>query len=127
MAAVCMALPTRAPTAITDIFPPWHLSTTNHSSVARHGSVTDAILGALTLPDIGQFFPDTDPRWKGADSEVFLEEARKKMDERGYKLSNLDVTLILQACGAGGMNLCALMLVILCAREQGRGAVCVWS
>ena len=59
-------------------------------------SVTDAILGALTLPDIGQFFPDTDPRWKGCDSEVFLAEAWKHMDARGYKVSNLDVTLILQ-------------------------------
>ena len=69
-----------------------------HRRTWTHGSsVTDAILGALTLPDIGQFFPDTDPRWKGANSEVFLEEARKKMDERGYQLSNLDVTLILQA------------------------------
>mmetsp|Transcript_33428 Transcript_33428/g.79708 ORF Transcript_33428/g.79708 Transcript_33428/m.79708 type:complete len:226 (-) Transcript_33428:103-780(-) len=59
-------------------------------------SVTDAILGSLTLPDIGQLFPDTDPRWKGCDSEKFLDEAWRLMDERGYKVSNLDVTLILQ-------------------------------
>ena len=59
-------------------------------------SATDAILGALTLPDIGQFFPDTDPRWKGCDSEKFLDEAWKQMDARGYMISNMDVTLVLQ-------------------------------
>ncbi len=59
-------------------------------------SATDAILGALTLPDIGQFFPDTDPRWKGCDSEKFLDEAWRQMDARGYMISNLDVTLVLQ-------------------------------
>ena len=59
-------------------------------------SATDAILGALTLPDIGQFFPDTDPRWKGCDSEKFLDEAWRQMDNRGYMISNLDVTLVLQ-------------------------------
>ena len=77
--------------------PDFELGTVAHSDgdVLYH-SVTDAILGALTLPDIGQFFPDTDPRWKGCDSEVFLAEAWKHMDARGYKVSNLDVTLILQ-------------------------------
>ena len=59
-------------------------------------SVVDAILGALGLPDIGQLFPDNDPSWKGADSSIFMEEAYKKMDERGYEIGNVDVTLILQ-------------------------------
>lgn len=59
-------------------------------------SVVDAILGALTLPDIGQLFPDNDPRWSGADSSVFMEEAYRRMDERGYRIGNVDVTLILQ-------------------------------
>lgn len=63
---------------------------------ALYHSVVDAILGALTLPDIGQLFPDNDPRWKGADSSVFMEEAFRRMDERGYRIGNLDVTLILQ-------------------------------
>ena len=63
-------------------------------------SATDAILGALTLPDIGQFFPDTDPRWKGCDSEKFLDEAWRQMDARGYMISNLDVTLVLQVSPA---------------------------
>lgn len=59
-------------------------------------SVVDAILGALSMPDIGQLFPDNDPRLKGADSEIFMEEAYKRMIERGYAIGNCDVTLILQ-------------------------------
>ena len=39
-------------------------------------SIVDAILGALTLPDIGQLFPDNDPNWKGADSSIFMEEVK---------------------------------------------------
>ena len=54
-------------------------------------------MGALCLPDIGQLFPDNDPTWKGADSSVFMIEAYKRMTERGYKIGNLDVTLILQS------------------------------
>ena len=63
---------------------------------AVYHSVVDAILGALTLPDIGQLFPDNDPNWSGADSSIFMKEAYKKMDERGYRIGNIDVTLILQ-------------------------------
>ncbi|KAK1297317.1 hypothetical protein QJS10_CPB15g00208 [Acorus calamus] len=58
--------------------------------------VVDAILGALGLPDIGQIFPDTDPRWRGARSSVFMREAVRLMHEAGYELGNLDATLILQ-------------------------------
>lgn len=58
--------------------------------------VVDAILGALSLPDIGQIFPDSDPKWKGAPSSVFVKEAVKLMHEAGYELGNLDATLILQ-------------------------------
>ncbi|KAL3619230.1 hypothetical protein CASFOL_036800 [Castilleja foliolosa] len=58
--------------------------------------VVDAILGALGLPDIGQIFPDTDPKWKGAASSVFMKEAVRLMHESGYELGNLDSTLILQ-------------------------------
>lgn len=58
--------------------------------------VVDAILGALGLPDIGQLFPDSDPKWQGADSSVFLKEAVRLMHEAGYDLGNLDATLILQ-------------------------------
>ncbi|KAI4315461.1 hypothetical protein L6164_028269 [Bauhinia variegata] len=58
--------------------------------------VVDAILGALGLPDIGQIFPDSDPKWKGCESSVFIKEAVKLMHEAGYELGNLDATLILQ-------------------------------
>ncbi|CAL5442614.1 unnamed protein product [Camellia sinensis] len=58
--------------------------------------VVDAILGALGLPDIGQIFPDSDPKWKGAASSVFIEEAVRLMHGAGYELGNLDATLILQ-------------------------------
>ena len=64
---------------------------------AMYHSIVDSILGALTLPDIGQLFPDNDPNWRGADSSIFMEEAFNRMDSRGYKIGNLDVTLILQA------------------------------
>ena len=59
-------------------------------------SIVDAIFGALTLPDIGQVFQDTDPRWKGCDSSKFMEHACKVMKEYGYKIGNCDVTLILE-------------------------------
>ncbi|KAK8484896.1 hypothetical protein V6N13_030797 [Hibiscus sabdariffa] len=58
--------------------------------------VVDAILGALGLPDIGQIFPDSDPKWKGAASSVFIKEAVRLMHEAGYEVGNLDATLILQ-------------------------------
>eukprot|EP00892_Ulva_mutabilis_P011157 jgi/Ulvmu1/8413/UM042_0120.1 len=58
--------------------------------------VTDAILGALSLPDIGQIFPDNDPKWKGASSDIFVKEACKLMRERGYTIGNIDCTLIAQ-------------------------------
>ena len=56
----------------------------------------DAILGALTMPDIGQLFPDNDPRLRGADSSIFMVEAVSRMQGRGYRVGNLDVTLICQ-------------------------------
>jgi 2-C-methyl-D-erythritol 2,4-cyclodiphosphate synthase len=59
-------------------------------------AVTDAILGALGQDDIGQLFPDNDPKWKGADSRVFVEEAVKRMDGAGYTLGNIDITVILE-------------------------------
>jgi len=59
-------------------------------------TVTDAILGALCLPDIGQLFPDNDPKWKGANSDIFLKEAVRLMKEKGYYLGNLDATIIAQ-------------------------------
>jgi 2-C-methyl-D-erythritol 2,4-cyclodiphosphate synthase len=57
-------------------------------------AVTDAILGALGEPDIGQLFPDTDPRWEGGDSRQFLEEAVRRMTDAGYRIGNIDVTVV---------------------------------
>jgi len=59
-------------------------------------AITDAILGAAALGDIGMHFPDTDPRWKGCDSVVFLKHARRLIEERGFRLVNVDSTVILQ-------------------------------
>lgn len=58
--------------------------------------VVDAITGALGLPDIGQLFPDNDPKWKGQTSDVFIYEAIRLMKEAGYELGNIDCTLIAQ-------------------------------
>ena len=57
-------------------------------------AVTDAVLGALGLPDIGQLFPDTDPRWEGGDSALFLTEAATRMRAAGYEIGNMDMTVI---------------------------------
>ncbi|MEX2671032.1 MAG: 2-C-methyl-D-erythritol 2,4-cyclodiphosphate synthase [Phycisphaeraceae bacterium] len=59
-------------------------------------AVTDAILGALAQPDIGQIFPDDDQRWHEADSRIFVAEANRIMREHGYVIGNVDVTVILQ-------------------------------
>ena len=57
-------------------------------------AVTDAILGALAEPDIGQLFSDRDPRWGGADSTLFLAEAVRRMKARGLRIGNVDATVI---------------------------------
>ena len=59
-------------------------------------AVTDAVLGALGQDDIGQLFADSDPKWKGADSRVFVEEAVRRMRDAGYTIGNLDITVILE-------------------------------
>ncbi len=59
-------------------------------------AVTDAMLGALGQDDIGQLFPDDDAKWKGADSRLFVEEAARRMEEAGFSIGNIDVTVICQ-------------------------------
>ena len=59
-------------------------------------AITDALLGALALGDIGMHFPDTDPRWKGAESMQFLLHALGLVKEKGYEVVNLDTTVILE-------------------------------
>ena len=65
------------------------------SDVLTH-AITDAILGAAALGDIGAHFPDSDPRWKGCDSLVFLRHAHELARERGYRIVNVDSTVILE-------------------------------
>lgn len=60
-------------------------------------AICDAILGAVGEVDIGHFFPNTDPRWKGAPSRVFLEEASRQVELRGGKIVNIDATLMAEA------------------------------
>jgi len=60
-------------------------------------AVTDAILGAAALGDIGTHFPPSDPRWKDADSIDLLQRAVRLVDERGYRVVNVDVTVICEA------------------------------
>ena len=60
-------------------------------------AICDAILGALGESDIGHFFPNTDPRWKGAPSRVFLKEAARLVEVRKGKIINVDATVIAQA------------------------------
>jgi len=59
-------------------------------------AVTDAILGALGMEDIGQLFPDTAAEWKDADSSIFVVEAVKRMRQHGYTIGNMDITVILE-------------------------------
>lgn len=59
-------------------------------------AICDALLGALSLGDIGQHFKNTDSQWKGADSKLFLKEVNRMINEKGWKVGNIDSTLILQ-------------------------------
>jgi len=60
-------------------------------------AITDALLGAAGLGDIGRHFPDTDPRFKGADSVVLLQEAAQRVQAAGWGVVNLDATIVAQA------------------------------
>ncbi|HKD45207.1 MAG TPA: 2-C-methyl-D-erythritol 2,4-cyclodiphosphate synthase [Candidatus Angelobacter sp.] len=60
-------------------------------------ALTDALLGAVAAGDIGGYFPPSSPRWKGADSVIFLEEALRQVRRAGYTVANVDSTLILAA------------------------------
>ncbi|OOF77504.1 2-C-methyl-D-erythritol 2,4-cyclodiphosphate synthase [Rodentibacter caecimuris] len=77
---------------------PYHTGFIAHSDgdVALH-ALTDALLGAATLGDIGKLFPDTDMQYKNADSRELLREAFRQVKEKGYKVANVDITIIAQA------------------------------
>ena len=68
-------------------------------------ALCDALLGALALGDIGQHFPPTDARWKGADSLQFLQHCVLLMDQQGYRLGNADLTVICEVPKVGPHSL----------------------
>ena len=76
---------------------PYEKGLLGHSDadVALH-ALSDALLGAAALGDIGKHFPDTDERYKGADSRMLLREVLKKISEKGYAVENADVTIVAQ-------------------------------
>ncbi|GGE76204.1 2-C-methyl-D-erythritol 2,4-cyclodiphosphate synthase [Shewanella carassii] len=77
---------------------PYHTGLLAHSDgdVVLH-AISDAILGAMALGDIGKHFPDTDAEFKGADSRVLLRHCYRLALDKGFRLGNLDVTIIAQA------------------------------
>ena len=76
---------------------PFELGLDGHSDadVLTH-AIMDAIVGALALGDIGKFFPDIDPKYKDADSILLLNEILNVMSEKGYKIVNVDATIVAQ-------------------------------
>ena len=76
---------------------PFEKGPVGHSDgdVVAH-AVCDALLGAAGLGDIGTHFPDSDPKWKGADSLIFLDHARKLLDGKGFAIVYVDVVVILE-------------------------------
>ena len=76
---------------------PFELGLDGHSDadVLTH-AIMEAIVGAVALGDIGKFFPDTDPKYKDADSILLLNEILNVMSEKGYKIVNVDATIVAQ-------------------------------
>jgi 2-C-methyl-D-erythritol 2,4-cyclodiphosphate synthase len=67
-------------------------------------AITDALLGAVSAGDIGSFFPPGDPRWKNADSAIFLNLALEEIQNAGYRIVNVDTTLVLAAPKIGPIS-----------------------
>ena len=74
---------------------PFHLGLLGHSDAdCLTHSLADAILGALSLPDIGHYFPDNDPSNKDLDSKIILSKALSESDRLGYQVGNIDLTIV---------------------------------
>jgi 2-C-methyl-D-erythritol 2,4-cyclodiphosphate synthase len=85
------------PLRLAGVVVPHESGLTGHSDGdALAHAVTDAILGAAALDDIGRHFPDTDPRWRGADSMAMLTTAYARAVEAGFRLVNVDATVVTQ-------------------------------
>lgn len=86
------------PVIIGGVAIPYEQGLVAHSDgdVALH-ALTDALLGAIAAGDIGRHFPDTDDKWKGADSRELLKDVYRRVKEQGYRLGNADVTIMAQA------------------------------
>jgi 2-C-methyl-D-erythritol 2,4-cyclodiphosphate synthase len=83
----------------------------HHQGLAGHSdgdvllhAITDALLGAVSAGDIGSFFPPSDPRWKNADSAIFLETALEEIAMAGYRIVNIDTVLVLAAPKIGPIS-----------------------
>jgi 2-C-methyl-D-erythritol 2,4-cyclodiphosphate synthase len=101
---------------------PFDKSLDGHSDadVALH-ALTDAILGALALGDIGLHFPDTDKKWKGAESVTFLSWSLEQAQQRNLKLTNIDLTIICEKPKINNYReQLTLSLSKICALEQNR-------
>ncbi len=86
------------PLVIGGVTIPYHLGLLGHSDadVLLH-AITDALLGAAGLGDIGQHFPDTDPQWKGANSGDLLQATGRLLTQAGWRIGNIDATVVAQA------------------------------
>jgi len=86
------------PVIIGGVAVPYEQGLIAHSDgdVALH-ALCDALLGAIAAGDIGRHFPDTDDKWKGADSRELLKDVYRRVKEQGYRLGNCDVTIMAQA------------------------------
>ncbi len=76
---------------------PYEKGLLGHSDAdALTHAVAESILGALALGDLGKWFPDTDPKWEGCDSQVILREVARMMKEKGYKIGNIDSLILIE-------------------------------
>lgn len=88
----------QGPVIIGGVSVPYEQGLIAHSDgdVALH-ALCDALLGAIAAGDIGRHFPDTDDKWKGADSRELLRDVYRRVQNLGYKLGNADITIMAQA------------------------------